>query len=263
MSELFRIEHLRKEYADHPLSKKRTVAIEEMNTVIRKEEITALVGESGSGKSTLGMILAGMEHQSSGEIYYLGKNIKELSATGEYRREIQMIFQNPFDSLEPRWSVAKSLIEPIRYHQVVPKGQELTYISEIVHSCGLSDEVLGKRPMQLSGGQLQRICIARILALKPKVLIADEVVTALDAGVQSKILDLLMYMQKTYRFGLIFISHDLAVVRRIADRIIVMKNGRILEEATTKEIFTMPKSEYTKALLQAIPSFEQFSFWQV
>lgn len=255
MSELFRIENLRKEYADHPLSKHRTVAIENMSTVIFQEEITALVGESGSGKSTLGMILVGLDRQTGGEIYYLGRNIKELAMKKNYRREIQMIFQNPFDSLEPRWPVVKSLIEPVRYHHIVPKEEEFSYVSEMIRSCGLSDDILSKKPRQLSGGQLQRICIARILALRPKVLIADEVVTALDAGVQSKILDLLMSMQKTHRFGLIFISHDLSVVRRIADRIIVMKNGRILEEATTKEIFTNPRSEYTKALLQAIPSF--------
>lgn len=258
MSELFRIENLRKEYAEHPFSKRKTVAIDGISATIRKEEITAVVGESGSGKSTLGMILAGLDKPTAGEIYYLGKDVKELIGCKEYRKEIQMIFQNPFDSLEPRWRVEKSLIEPVRYHGVVPGGKESAYISDIVHSCGLGSEVLAKKPRQLSGGQLQRICIARILALKPKVLIADEVVTALDAGVQARILDLLTDMQQTYRFSLLFISHDLAVVRRIADRIIVMKDGKILEEGTTKEIFLQPKSEYTKALIRAIPSFSEF-----
>ena len=127
---------------------------------------------------------------------------------------------------------------------------------DIVKSCGLDEELLKKKPDQLSGGQLQRMCIARILALKPKVLIADEIVTALDAGVQAKILDLLIQMQKKYKFSLIFISHDLAVVRRIAHRIIVMKDGEIIEEGMTEEIFKNPKKEYTKELITAIPKFE-------
>lgn len=254
MNELFRIENLRKEYQNRGFSKK-TTAIDGISAVILQDETTAVVGESGSGKSTLGMILAGLDVQSSGTLCYKGRDTKSLILSGDYRRQVQIIFQNPFDSLDPRWTVQQSMKEPIRHHRVVKREQERMYITKLLFSCGLGEEVLEKKPRQLSGGQLQRIAIARILALKPDVLIADEIVTALDAAVQSKVLDLLKDIRKQYPFSLIFISHDLAVVRRIADRIIVMKEGKILEEGKKEDIFSNPRSEYTKALIKAIPKF--------
>lgn len=254
--ELYRIENLQKSYVDSEFRNTKTVAIQNLSTIIYQEQITAIVGESGSGKSTLGMILAGLEKASAGEVFYKNEKLTEAFCKKEYQLEVQMIFQNPFDAINPRWKIEDALIEGIRYHKIIPRKQEKEYILDIVKSCGLDEELLKKKPNQLSGGQLQRMCIARILALKPKVLIADEIVTALDAGVQAKILDLLLQMQKKYKFSLIFISHDLAVVRRIAHRIIVMKDGEIIEEGMTEEIFKNPKKEYTKELIAAIPKFE-------
>ncbi len=253
MKELYRLENLSKEYQNERQSKIR--ALDSLTVTIETEETTALVGESGSGKSTLGMILAGLELQTQGNLFYRGKDIRKEIGLRAYRREVQMIFQNPFDALDPGWKIRDSLTEPVRSRRIVPRAQEESYIRAQLECCGLKEDVLEKRPSQLSGGQLQRIAIARILALRPKVLIADEIVTALDASVQSRILELLMDIRRSYPFSLIFISHDLAVVRKIADRILVMKEGKIIEDGRSEDIFTSPRNEYTKALIKAIPGW--------
>lgn len=169
---------------------------------------------------------------------------------------MQIIFQNPFDSFDPMWDVKDSLLEIVRYHKLAAKGQEMEYINSFVRACELDEELLSKRPNQLSGGQLQRLSIARVLCLKPKVIIADEILTALDVSVQGKIIQLLKELHSSNDFTLIFISHDLNTVRKIADRIVVMKDGEIVEDNDTKSIFSNPKMEYTKMLIEAIPKFD-------
>ncbi|EHL14639.1 hypothetical protein HMPREF9630_01088 [Peptoanaerobacter stomatis] len=254
MKEIFRIENLTKEYIYN--KKKRTLAIDNISFTIYNRSTTAIVGESGCGKTTLSLILAGFEEDYNGNVYYDGNNIIKKKKDKDYKKEVQIIFQNPFDCFNPMWNIKDHLIEPVRYHKIVPKNLEIEYIKSIISSCELNDEVLRKRPTQLSGGQLQRLAIARVLSLKPKVIIADEILTALDVSVQSKIIQLLKNLHKTNDFTLIFISHDLNTVRKISDRIIVMKNGAIVEDNDTKSIFTNPKSEYTKTLIDAIPKFD-------
>lgn len=247
---LFSIKNLGKEYSDN-IGNKKNKAIDDISIDILEGESTAIVGESGSGKSTLAMILSGLDKESFGNIYYKGRLIDGKNR--EYKRQVQIVFQNPFDAFNPRLNILTSLLEPIRYYNIVPRKEEKEFILNTLSSCQIGEEVLVKKPTQLSGGQLQRIALARILSLKPKVLIADEIVTALDVSVQAKVLELLKNIQKKEKFSLIFISHDLAVVRNIAERIIVMKDGKIVEEGRTEDIYLRPGSEYTKELLKAIP----------
>ena len=247
---LFSIKNLSKEYSDN-IGNKKSKAIDDISIDILEGESTAIVGESGSGKSTLAMILSGLNKESFGSIYYKGRLIDGKDR--EYKRQVQIVFQNPFDAFNPKLNILTSLLEPIRYYNIVPRKEEKEFILNTLSSCQIGEEVLVKKPTQLSGGQLQRIALARILSLKPKVLIADEIVTALDVSVQAKVLELLKDIQKREKFSLIFISHDLAVVRNIAERIIVMKDGKIVEEGRTEDIYLRPSSEYTKELLKAIP----------
>ena len=247
---MFSIKNLGKEYSDN-IGNKKSKAIDDISIDILEGESTAIVGESGSGKSTLAMILSGLDKESFGNIYYKGRLIDGKDR--EYKRQVQIVFQNPFDAFNPRLNILTSLLEPIRYYNIVPRKEEKEFILNTLSSCQIGEEVLVKKPTQLSGGQLQRIALARILSLKPRVLIADEIVTALDVSVQAKILELLKNIQKKEKFSLIFISHDLAVVRNIAERIIVMKDGKIVEEGKTEDIYLRPSSEYTKELLKAIP----------
>ena len=237
MQEIFRIENLSKEYIYNKKRKRKTVALNNISLKIYSGSTTAIVGESGSGKSTLCQILAGLEDGYGGSVFYNGENIIKKSKSIDYKKKVQIIFQNPFDSFDPMWDVKDSLLEIVRYHK-------------------LAEELLSKRPNQLSGGQLQRLSIARVLCLRPKVIIADEILTALDVSVQSKVIQLLKDLHNSNDFTLIFISHDLNTVRKIADRIVVMKEGEIVEDNDTKSIFTSPKMEYTKMLIEAIPKFD-------
>ena len=256
MQEIFRIENLSKEYIYNKKRKRKTIALNNVSLKIYSGSTTAIVGESGSGKSTLCQILAGLEEGYGGSVFYNGENIIKKSKSIDYKKKVQIIFQNPFDSFEPMWDVKDSLLEIVRYHKLAAKGQEMEYISSFVRACELDEELLSKRPNQLSGGQLQRLSIARVLCLKPKVIIADEILTALDVSVQSKVIQLLKDLHNSNDFTLIFISHDLNTVRKIADRIVVMKDGEIVEDNDTKSIFTSPKMEYTKMLIDAIPKFD-------
>lgn len=256
MQEIFRIENLTKEYIYNKKRKRKTVALNNISFKIYQGYTTAIVGESGSGKSTLCQILSGLEEVYEGNVFYNGENIIKIRKTSQYKKKVQIIFQNPFDCFDPMWNVKDSIFEIVRYHKLAKKGEEIKYISSFVRECGLDEELLNKRPNQLSGGQLQRLAIARVLCLKPNVIIADEILTALDVSVQGKVIQLLKNLQKSNDFTLIFISHDLNTVRKIADRIVVMKDGYIVEDNDTSSIFTSPKADYTKMLLDAIPKFD-------
>ena len=250
MQEIFRIENLSKEYIYNKKRKRKTIALNNVSLKIYSGSTTAIVGESGSGKSTLCQILAGLEEGYGGKVFYNGENIIKKSKSIDYKKKVQIIFQNPM------WDVKDSLLEIVSYHKLAEKGQDMEYIKSFVRACELDEELLSKRPNQLSGGQLQRLSIARVLCLRPKVIIADEILTALDVSVQSKVIQLLKDLHNSNDFTLIFISHDLNTVRKIADRIVVMKDGEIVEDNDTKSIFTSPKMEYTKMLIEAIPKFD-------
>jgi oligopeptide/dipeptide ABC transporter ATP-binding protein len=215
-------------------------------------ETLGLVGESGCGKSTLGRTLVGLYKTSSGSIELSGKVVGE-ERTLEERRNVQMVFQDPFSSLNPRMTVGQVLREAISFHKLVPDDKVEEKCLELLALVGLPKDALGSYPRQFSGGQRQRIGIARSLALEPKILIADEVVSALDVSVQASVVNLLMDLKQDLGLTMLFISHNIAVVRQVSDRIAVMYLGRIVETGPTEEVFNNPSHPYTKLLLSSVP----------
>jgi oligopeptide/dipeptide ABC transporter ATP-binding protein len=215
-------------------------------------EAMALVGESGSGKSTFALALAGMRPTDRGEIDYKGRRLPAHRSRADQRR-IQMVFQDPYSSLNPRLTVGGMLRELVKVHHIVPSEEAESYCRELLTLVGLGDDAMKAYPRQFSGGQRQRVAIARALALRPDVLVADEPVSALDVSVQATILNLLRDLQSELGLTLLLISHNLAVVRHLCNRVAVMYLGRIVEVAPTAQLFANPKHPYTKGLLQAIP----------
>ncbi len=226
-----------------------------MNFYVKEGEILGLLGESGCGKSTIAKLILGLEKPEEGKILWRGQEIQNLTAK-EYRplrREIQMIFQNPFGCLDPQMKIRNLLMEPLKQWKIGDSRRErMGMIRQMLAECGLPEESLEKRTHEFSGGQLQRIAIARALLLKPKFLVADEIVSALDIPVQNQILELLLRMKEAYGLTVLFITHDLAVVQRLSDRIIVMGEGKILEEGTVSEIFKHASHPYVKELKDAV-----------
>ncbi|MDY2737601.1 ABC transporter ATP-binding protein [Intestinibacter sp.] len=233
-------------------------AVDGVSFHVKKGETLGIVGESGCGKSTTGKMIVRLEDCDSGDIIFDGKDILEISKN-EFRKmrpNIQLIFQNPFSCLNPKKKIRDILSEAIIEHNILEDKSNLDkYIEHILDECGLLKEHLDRYPTEFSGGQLQRIAIARAISLNPKLIIADEVVSALDVAVQEQILELFDKLKKDRKMGLIFISHDLAVIRKISDYIIVMQNGKIIEEGCYNTIFTEPKHEFTKELISSIVPF--------
>jgi oligopeptide/dipeptide ABC transporter ATP-binding protein len=229
-------------------------AVDGVDLRIERGEALALVGESGSGKSTLARALTGLLKPDQGSILLDGK---ALPASGRRsrtdQRKIQMVFQDPYSSLNPRLTVGGMLHELLRVHHVVPRAQIPAYTLELLGLVGLGEEAVHAYPRQFSGGQRQRVAIARALALRPELLVADEPVSALDVSVQATILNLLQDLRAQLGLTLLFISHNLAVVRHLCDRVAVMYLGRIIEVAPTQELFAAPRHPYTQGLLAAIP----------
>jgi oligopeptide transport system ATP-binding protein len=218
-------------------------------------ETLGLVGESGCGKSTLGKALVRLLRPTSGSIFHEGQEITHLSqhALRPLRREFQMIFQDPAESLDGRMNVRSLVEEPYRIHKMGTKEQRKVWVDELLDRVGLSQSAADRYPFEFSGGQRQRIGIARALALKPKWLVCDEPVSALDVSVQSQILNLLVELQKEFGLSYLFIAHDLSVVKHVSDRVAVMYLGKVVELATSEEIYRDPRHAYTKALLSAVP----------
>jgi oligopeptide/dipeptide ABC transporter ATP-binding protein len=227
-------------------------AVDGVDLEMRRGEALALVGESGSGKSTLAQALVGLLRTDHGEIRFDGK-VLPASRSRADRRRIQMVFQDPYSSLNPRMTVGGMLRELLRVHHVVPANRVATFSAELLALVGLSAADLSAYPRQFSGGQRQRVAIARALALRPDVLVADEPVSALDVSVQATILNLLSNLRNDLGLTLLLISHNLAVVRHLCDRVAVMYLGRIVEVAPTEQIFSTPRHPYTRGLLAAIP----------
>ena len=223
---------------------------------IYKGETLALVGESGCGKSTLGMLLLRLIEPTSGEVIFDGKNITAMKTREmrQVRREMQIVFQDPYSSIDPRFSVKRIIGEPLRAYKVFSSRKEQeNYIRELVEKVGIHQEDLDRYPHQFSGGQRQRIGIARALALKPQLIVCDEPVSALDVSIQAQTLNLLHDLQEEFKLTYLFISHDLAVVRYISDRVCVMFLGKICEIGNTEDIFKNPKHPYTYFLLSSTP----------
>ncbi|MCS0501926.1 dipeptide ABC transporter ATP-binding protein [Ancylobacter mangrovi] len=234
---------------------KQVHAVEKVSFELYPGETLALVGESGSGKTTTGRTLLRLVENQSGSIEFDGQNIGLLSRheMQRIRRDIQIVFQDPFASLNPRMTVGASVMEPLLIHGVAHGAEARRRVRELMERCGLSPAMAGRYPHEFSGGQRQRICIARALALNPRVLIADESVSALDVSIQAQIVNLLLELQRESGIAMLFISHDMAVVERVSHRVAVMYLGQIVEIGSRRQIFENPQHPYTRKLLQAVP----------
>ena len=231
-------------------------AVENVTFGIRPGETLSLVGESGCGKTTTGRTIIGLEKATSGEINFEGKPVKDLSQDErrKFSQSVQMIFQDPYSSLNPRMSISDTLAEPIRVHKLMERSEIDSRIVDLLQKVNLPPEFGKRYPHEFSGGQRQRISIARALALNPRVIICDEAVSALDVSVQAQIIDLLIELQQEFGLAMMFISHDLAVVREISHRIMVLYLGRVVELADRNTIYENPVQPYTKALIAAVPN---------
>ena len=256
---LLKIDNLHKTYwkSSGVFAKKQAVkAVNGVSFSVFEGETLGLVGESGCGKSTLGKTIMNIELATAGEILYKGKDITKLNKAqiATMRKEIQIIFQDPFASLHPRMTIGQAISEPIAvHHPESNKTKRKQQVLDLLEKVGLEASYFYRYPHELSGGQRQRVGIARAIALQPKLLICDESVSALDISVQAQVLNLLNDLKELYNFTYIFISHDLAVVKYMADQLIVMNNGKIEEAGDADEIYANPRKEYTQALIEAIP----------
>lgn len=226
-----------------------------MDLQIYKNETLALVGESGCGKSTLGRLIIKLLEPTEGQVYFKAQDISKLNRKQMFdlRKKVQMIFQDPYASLNPRMKVLDIIGEPLQTHNIAKGKARVEMVGDLIDQVGLRREALGRYPHQFSGGQRQRIGIARAIALNPELLICDEPVSALDVSIRSQILNLLKDLQIKLNLTYLFISHDLAVVRYISDRVCVMFLGKIVELGTCKDLFEHPLHPYTKLLMSAVP----------
>jgi len=258
MAEILRIEGLKQYYlTGKGVFKKGYVikAVDGVSFSLEQGQTLGLVGESGCGKSTLGRTILKLYEPTEGKIFFEGKEITPLNSKQmrQLRRDMQIVFQDPLESLNQRHTVGGILEEPYKIHGIGTPAERKQWVLELLDKIGLPHTAVNRYPHEFSGGQRQRIGIARAIALKPKLLICDESVSALDVSVQAQILNLLLKIQKEMNLSIIFISHDLSVVKHISDHVAVMKKGRIVEMGTAKEVYSSPKNEYTKELLSAIP----------
>ena len=256
---ILEILNIKKEYYSDVgfLNKKKIVkAIDDISFKVFEGETLGLVGESGCGKSTLGRVILQLDKSTSGSIKYKGKELTTLSSKElrKLRKDIQLIFQDPYSSLNPRMLIGETIMEPMKVHQIGKNDRERkNKVISILKSVELDASFFNRYPHELSGGQRQRVGIARTIAMEPKLIVCDESVSALDISVQAQVLNLLNELKEVYGFTYIFISHDLAVVKFMADQLLVMKDGKIEEIGDADEIYANPNKEYTQKLIESIP----------
>ncbi|MEM0907518.1 MAG: oligopeptide/dipeptide ABC transporter ATP-binding protein [Pseudomonadota bacterium] len=233
-------------------------AVDRVDIEIFPGEVVGIVGESGCGKSTLGRLLMGLIKPTDGEVMFDGAplNQKSGAADRQLRRRLQVVFQDPFSSLDPRRSIGSQIADGLHIHSIVPPGEITAEVKRLLELVGLDPRADARKPHEFSGGQRQRIAIARALATRPDFIVADEPVSALDASIQAQVVNLLADLAQDLGLALIFISHDLHVVRHLCDRIIVMFLGKIVEEGPAAAVFSSPAHPYTRALLNATPSMK-------
>lgn len=236
---------------------KKFVALEDISFDLRKGEVLGVVGESGSGKSTLAKIICRLQTQSSGSVEFKDQDVFKLSGDElkGFRKNCQIIFQDPFSALNPRMKIGKAIAEPMEVQNMFDSKSRKERVMELLIQVGLEENHFDRYPHEFSGGQRQRIVIARALSLEPELLICDESVSALDVSVQAMILNLLQDLKAKHEMSYIFISHDLSVVKFISDRILVLNSGKLVEQGTAEEVYERPKQEYTRKLIDAIPRF--------
>ena len=257
---LLDVKELRKYYKvkSSGWARRKTALVKAVNSVsltVKRGETFGLVGESGCGKTTFGRCVLMLEEPTSGQVRFDDVNVmtSQTQPLRKLRQKMQIIFQDPYSSLDPRHTIGRIIGEPLRVHRSLPPVKITPRIGELLEVVGLHPESAHRYPHEFSGGQRQRVCIARALALNPELIIADEPVSALDVSIQAQILNLLVDLQERYGLTYIFISHDLSVVRHIADRVAVMYLGRIVESAPSGDLYAHPRHPYTHALLSAIP----------
>jgi peptide/nickel transport system ATP-binding protein len=243
---LFQVDHVTRRYQlprTRLFGRRRVLtAVDDVSFELRREETLGVVGESGSGKTTLMKLLLGLERPDEGRVTYTGQSL---------RREVQVVFQDPASALDPRMRVDDIILEPMRILRL--EGDHRARLAEMMDAVGLPLSYARRYPHEFSGGQRQRIAIARALAPRPKVLIGDEPVSALDVSVRAQILNLLEDLRVGFQLTLLLVSHDLSVVRHMTDRVLVMQQGKIVEEGATRDIFRAPQHPYTRLLLDSIP----------
>jgi peptide/nickel transport system ATP-binding protein len=234
-------------------------AVDRVDLAVHEGEVVGLVGESGCGKSTLGRIVAGLLTASEGQVLWRGRERARLGAADRRAAQlaVQMIFQDPYASLNPRMRVKEIVGEAPRVHGIVPAGEVETYVAELLTKVGLDASYKRRYPHQFSGGQRQRIGIARALAVKPEFIVCDEAVAALDVSIQAQVLNLFMRLRQEFALTYLFISHDLGVVEHLSDRVVIMYLGRVVESAPTEALFSQPNHPYTQALLAEVPRLER------
>lgn len=248
------VDHLTKEFK-LPRRKEMFKAVDDVSFSVKRGTTLAIVGESGSGKSTVANMVLHLLDPTSGKVFYEGRDTSAFKAKDllDFRRHVQPVFQNPYGSLDPMYSIFRSIEEPLRIHKIGDSKWRANRVKELLDMVEMPASVMGRYPNELSGGQRQRIAIARAMALDPDVIVCDEAVSALDVLVQDQVLRLLNDLQAEKGLSYLFITHDLAVVRQIADEVVVMQHGKLVEHATTDEVFDHPQKQYTRDLLDAIP----------
>ena len=258
-SPLLEVVNVEKEFVSNPGLFQQKTSVKAVNNVsfkIYEGETLGLVGESGCGKSTLGNVILQLDKATAGKVSYRGNDITKISKTElrKLRKEIQLIFQDPFSSLNPRIPAGKAIMEPMEVHRLYKNNKERKQKTlELLHRVGLDESHFNRYPHEFSGGQRQRIGIARTIAVEPKLIVCDESVSALDISVQAQVLNLLNELKDKFGFTYIFISHDLAVVKYMADQLLVMNQGKIVEQGDADHIYANPEKEYTQKLIDAIP----------
>jgi peptide/nickel transport system ATP-binding protein len=245
---LLEVQELRKTFGSFVAADRVSFAVPEGKTV-------ALVGESGSGKTTTARMAARITGSDGGRVLFRGDDVTELRGARlrEWRRNVQVVYQNPFGSLDPRMSVERIIAEPLRAFRIGSRQEQSARVRELLDAVRLPSSVAERQPVELSGGQRQRVAIARALALQPELLVLDEPVSALDVSVQTQILQVLVDLQATLGLGYLFITHDFGVVRQIADHVVVMRSGRVIEQGSAERMLTSPGSDYARELLEAVP----------